>query len=200
MVDACVHTDAYKRTEKDFDYKLYIMELAMEWVEEKCQIELSRSMFLLFFCPLVKNGSTYVWVTLTNLTTSFCDGELDFQLPNIKSKDELKKRSVILPKPPAIQEMEDSTPSKKEASKKAIITPVSSKPATPSSSKLALQVHDKDTGIVVPTAGKDDIALQSRLLPCPKGTLGIIVEVDLPNHVRSNKCLFFFCGSNYHDA
>lgn len=43
MVDACVHTDAYKRTEKDFDYKLYIMELAMEWVEEKCQIELSRS-------------------------------------------------------------------------------------------------------------------------------------------------------------
>lgn len=49
MVDACVHTDAYKRTEKDFDYKLYIMELAMEWVEEKCQIELSRSMFLLFY-------------------------------------------------------------------------------------------------------------------------------------------------------
>lgn len=48
MVDACVHTDAYKRTEKDFDYKLYIMELAMEWVEEKCQIELSRSMFLFF--------------------------------------------------------------------------------------------------------------------------------------------------------
>ncbi|KAF9383284.1 hypothetical protein CPB97_006609 [Podila verticillata] len=152
VVDACVHTDAYKRTEKDFDYKLYIMELAMEWVEEKCQIELSRN----------------------------------FQLPNIKSKDELKKRSVILPKPPAIQEMEDSTPSKKEASKKAIITPVSSKPATPSSSKLALQVHDNDTGIVVPTAGKDDIALQSRLLPCPKGTLGIIVEVDLPNHQNIN--------------
>jgi len=43
VVDACIHTDPYKRTKKDFDYKLYIMELAMEWVEEKCRVELSRS-------------------------------------------------------------------------------------------------------------------------------------------------------------
>ncbi|KAG0038487.1 PIH1 domain-containing protein 1 [Podila clonocystis] len=147
VVDACVHTDAYKRTEKDFDYKLYIMELAMEWVEEKCQIELSRN----------------------------------FQLPSIKSKDELKKRSVILPKPPAIQEVDDN-PAKKDAPKKAIITPVSSKAAA-SSTK---QEQDKNARIVVPVAGKDDIALMSRLLPCPKGTLGIIVEVDLPNHQNIN--------------
>ncbi|KAG0096054.1 PIH1 domain-containing protein 1 [Podila epicladia] len=147
VVDACVHTDAYKRTEKDFDYKLYIMELAMEWVEEKCQIELSRN----------------------------------FQLPSIKSKDELKKRSIILPKPPAIQEV-DGHLEKKDAPKKAIISPVSSKPAT-SSTKLE---QDKDARIVVPVAGKDDIALMNRLLPCPKGTLGIIVEVDLPNHQNIN--------------
>lgn len=43
VVDACIHTEPYKRSEKDFDYKLYIMELAMEWVEEKCRVELSRS-------------------------------------------------------------------------------------------------------------------------------------------------------------
>ncbi|KAG0018884.1 PIH1 domain-containing protein 1 [Podila clonocystis] len=147
VVDACVHTDAYKRTQKDFDYKLYIMELAMEWVEEKCQIELSRN----------------------------------FQLPSIKSKDELKKRSVILPKPPAIQEVDDSS-AKKDASKKAIITPVSSKPVALSTK----QEQDKDARIVVPVAGKDNIALMSRLLPCPKGTLGIIVEVDLPNHQNIN--------------
>ncbi|KAF9303520.1 PIH1 domain-containing protein 1 [Mortierella antarctica] len=148
VVDACVHTDAYKRTEKDFDYKLYIMELAMEWVEEKCQIELSRN----------------------------------FQLPSIKSKDELKKRSVILPKPPAIQEVDDHTLEKKDAPKKAIITAVSSKPVASSTKRE----QDKDTRIVVPVAGKDDIALMSRLLPCPKGTLGIIVEVDLPNHQNIN--------------
>lgn len=64
MVDACVHTDAYKRTEKDFDYKLYIMELAMEWVEEKCQIELSRSMFLLFY-------------TLAKIWINVCLGNVD---------------------------------------------------------------------------------------------------------------------------
>lgn len=42
-MDACIHTEPYRRAEKDFDYKLYIMELAMEWVEEKCRVELSRS-------------------------------------------------------------------------------------------------------------------------------------------------------------
>jgi hypothetical protein len=44
-------------------------------------------------------------------------------------------------------------------------------------------VKKEVNGTVVPTAGKDDIALRNRQLPCPKGTLGIIVEVDLPNHV-----------------
>ncbi|KAG0341307.1 PIH1 domain-containing protein 1 [Podila horticola] len=151
VVDACVHTDAYKRTEKDFDYKLYIMELAMEWVEEKCHIELSRN----------------------------------FQLPSIKSKDELKKRSVILPKPPAIQEVDDNNNNnsvKRKTPEKAIITPVSSKPAATSTKPE----QDKDARIKVPAAGKEDIALMSRLLPCPKGTLGIIVEVDLPNHQNIN--------------
>lgn len=187
MVDACVHTDAYKRTEKDFDYKLYIMELAMEWVEEKCQIELSRSKLSFFF---LFNSDEWIIALVTDFTSVAT--KLDFQLPGIKSKDELKKRSVILPKPPAIQEVDDNNNNnsvKRETPEKVIITPVSSKPAATSTKPE----QDKDARIKVPAAGKEDIALMSRLLPCPKGTLGIIVEVDLPNHVSDfNKVFLFF--------
>ncbi|KAG0202358.1 hypothetical protein BGX33_009760 [Mortierella sp. NVP41] len=141
VVDACIHMEPYKRAEQDFDYKLYIMELAMEWVEEKCRVELSRN----------------------------------FELPNMKSKDELKKRSIILPKPPAIQEMGDIS---------------GTKPSTPATTPSRIQevsttkaTAKKDNSEpVVPPAGKDDIVLRNRQLPCPKGSLGIIVEIDLPNH------------------
>ncbi|KAF9170707.1 hypothetical protein BGX21_003872 [Mortierella sp. AD011] len=96
-----------------------------------------------------------------------------FQLPNLKSKDELKKRSVILPKPPAIQEVGevivDSAEklSGKKAAKDVVIKP-------------------KEGVVYVPLSGKDDIVPKSRLLPCPKGTMGIIVEFDLPNHKNMN--------------
>ncbi|KAK3821027.1 MAG: pre-RNA processing PIH1/Nop17-domain-containing protein [Benniella sp.] len=141
VLDACIHTEPFKRTEKDFDYKLYIMELAMEWVEEKCRIELSR----------------------------------EFQLPDIKSKDELKKRPVILPKPPAIQEMGDWNPGNTTGTTRAAITAVTTTTVAKTKSK-------DNNPTFVPLAGKDDIPLKSRLLPCPNGTKGIIVEIDLPNH------------------
>ncbi|KAK3841532.1 MAG: pre-RNA processing PIH1/Nop17-domain-containing protein [Linnemannia gamsii] len=146
VVDACIHTEPYKRAEKDFDYKLYIMELAMEWVEEKCRVELSRN----------------------------------FELPDMKSKDELKKRSIILPKPAAIQEIGDISGSKQSSSSVTAATNTTlSKIQEVSTPKTA----KKDvSGNVVPSSGNDDIALRNRQLPCPKGTLGIVVEVDLPNH------------------
>ncbi|KAF9119028.1 hypothetical protein BGW39_000663 [Mortierella sp. 14UC] len=143
VVDACIYTEPYKRTEKDFDYKLYIMELAMEWVEEKCRVELSRN----------------------------------FELPDMKSKDELKKRSIILPKPAAIQEIGGLSGSNQPSSAAAAaITSKIQEVSTPKATKKDV------SGIIVPSAGTDNIALRSRQLPCPKGTLGIIVEVDLPNH------------------
>ncbi|KAG0346218.1 PIH1 domain-containing protein 1 [Podila humilis] len=152
VIDACVHTDAYKRTEKDFDYKLYIMELAMEWAEEKCRLDLSRQ----------------------------------FQLPDLKSKDELKKRSVILPKlPPTIQEVVDTTTTTatssvaSEPNVKPVVFSSSKITTIPSTSRIE---DDAESRIEVPTSGETDIDLKSRLMPCPKGTLGIIVEVDLPNH------------------
>jgi hypothetical protein len=36
---ACIHTEPLKRTQNGFDYKLHIMELAMEWAEENWQLE-----------------------------------------------------------------------------------------------------------------------------------------------------------------
>ncbi|KAF9962234.1 hypothetical protein BGZ70_008095 [Mortierella alpina] len=153
VVDACIHTEPYKRAEKDFDYKLYIMELAMEWVEEKCRVELSRN----------------------------------FQLPNIKSKDELKKRSVILPKPPAIQELDSNFSNVSKVSKltdkrPAAIQSIQSTPKKSQQSAVVEAAPHGDSAVFVPQAGKDDIVPASRLSPCPKGTMGIIVEIDLPNH------------------
>ncbi|KAF9961969.1 hypothetical protein BGZ72_000592 [Mortierella alpina] len=147
VVDACIHTEPYRRAEKDFDYKLYIMELAMEWVEEKCRIELSRN----------------------------------FQLPNLKSKDELKKRSVILPKPPAIQEL-DSNLNNLSGKRPVTTQPIQSTTKNSGKSAAVGIVKPQDSAVYVPLAGKDDIVPMSRLLPCPKGTMGIIVEIDLPNH------------------
>ncbi|KAF9584316.1 hypothetical protein BGW38_006890 [Lunasporangiospora selenospora] len=139
VVDACINSDPYKRAEKDFDFKLYIMELAMEWVEEKCRIKLSRN----------------------------------FELPGIRSKDALPERSVLLPKPSAIQEVEGS-PVKPEKIKAT---------SADDRQKSSTGRTDKEVGVFhVPTGGKTDIDLNTRLMPCPRGTLGIIVEVDLPNH------------------
>ncbi|CAO3617049.1 unnamed protein product [Mucor hiemalis] len=51
IMDACIHTQAYLRCEKDLDYRLYILELAMEYVEEICSIHLSRE----FTMPSIKS-------------------------------------------------------------------------------------------------------------------------------------------------
>ena len=45
VCDAIVHPQPYKRTEDDYDFKLYISELAVEMIEEQFGLELSRSMF-----------------------------------------------------------------------------------------------------------------------------------------------------------
>ncbi|KAG0046617.1 hypothetical protein BGZ83_008224 [Gryganskiella cystojenkinii] len=155
--DACIHTQPYMRAEKDMDFKLYIMELAMEWVEEKCRMDLSRS----------------------------------FSLPDLKSKDELKPRSVILPKVGPIQEVEESVSASgnpalqepedapKRMKKKVLDFGLGSTTSlsTPSTPTTLLPGQ-----YFVPTAGKDDIILQSRFRPCTKGTMGIIVEIKMPNH------------------
>ncbi|KAI8084017.1 pre-RNA processing PIH1/Nop17-domain-containing protein [Gilbertella persicaria] len=42
VMDACVHTQPYLRSEKDLDFRLYILELAMEYVEDLLSVSLSR--------------------------------------------------------------------------------------------------------------------------------------------------------------
>jgi len=102
----------------------------------------------------------------------------------MKSKDELKKRSIILPKPPAIQEMDDIPGTISSSSIATTATSSSKIQEMPSSlSTITKATKEGITSTIVPPAGKEDIALRSRQLPCPNGTLGIIVEVDMPNHV-----------------
>ncbi|KAI1295984.1 hypothetical protein EDD11_007629 [Mortierella claussenii] len=116
----------------------------------------------------------------------------DFELPHMRSKDELKKRSVILPKAPIIQDME----SDKKIEERATATKTSTLPqkstainsrltSTAAPAKGKAEDVVSGNGIILQPAGKDDIVLQCRILPCFKGTTGIIVEIDLPNHATT---------------
>lgn len=42
IFDTCIHTQPYIRSEHDLDFRLYILELAFELIEEQNKIELSR--------------------------------------------------------------------------------------------------------------------------------------------------------------
>ncbi|KAI9012983.1 PIH1 family [Gaertneriomyces semiglobifer] len=42
IFDACVHTNPLNKALRDPDYKLFLIELALEWIEEKHKLELSR--------------------------------------------------------------------------------------------------------------------------------------------------------------
>jgi len=46
VFDACVNTNTIVKATKDYDYKLFLIELAIEWVEEKYKLELSRELSL----------------------------------------------------------------------------------------------------------------------------------------------------------
>ncbi|KAI8904634.1 PIH1 family [Powellomyces hirtus] len=46
VFDACVHTDPLNKSLVDFDFKLFLIELSLEWVEEKYKLELSREFTL----------------------------------------------------------------------------------------------------------------------------------------------------------
>lgn len=47
VFDACCHTSVLEKCVNDIDYKMFIIELAIEWVENKHQVKLSRGNRLL---------------------------------------------------------------------------------------------------------------------------------------------------------
>ncbi|KAG2171593.1 hypothetical protein INT43_008319 [Umbelopsis isabellina] len=54
VVDACVHTKPFVRAEGDLDYRLYIIELAIELIEDREKVELSRE----FTMPNLRSKGT----------------------------------------------------------------------------------------------------------------------------------------------
>jgi len=46
VFDACINTNPIIKATKDYDYKLFLIELAIEWIEEKYKLELSREFSL----------------------------------------------------------------------------------------------------------------------------------------------------------
>ncbi|KAI8330217.1 pre-RNA processing PIH1/Nop17-domain-containing protein [Chlamydoabsidia padenii] len=47
ILDACIHTQPFIRSEHDLDFRLYILELAMEHAEEALSVDLSRQFIIL---------------------------------------------------------------------------------------------------------------------------------------------------------
>lgn len=41
-MDACIHTQPFIRSERDLDFRLYLLELSMEYVEDIVSVSLSR--------------------------------------------------------------------------------------------------------------------------------------------------------------
>ncbi|KAI9483773.1 MAG: pre-RNA processing PIH1/Nop17-domain-containing protein [Benjaminiella poitrasii] len=54
IMSACINTQPYLRSERDLDFRLYLLELAMEYVEEIVLVSLSRE----FTMPQVKSVGT----------------------------------------------------------------------------------------------------------------------------------------------
>jgi hypothetical protein len=46
VFDACIHTEPYQLAVKDPDFKYFINDLAVAWIQEKYQLQLSSSMDL----------------------------------------------------------------------------------------------------------------------------------------------------------
>ena len=46
VVDACVNTDPFDKSIADEDFKMFLMELCLQWIEQKHEMELSRGMSL----------------------------------------------------------------------------------------------------------------------------------------------------------
>ncbi|KAG5459247.1 MAG: pre-RNA processing PIH1/Nop17-domain-containing protein [Olpidium bornovanus] len=42
VFSACIHTSPYQKAKDDFDFKLFLIELAVEWVEEKSGLKMNR--------------------------------------------------------------------------------------------------------------------------------------------------------------
>lgn len=101
ITDACINTQPYVRTERDLDYRLYILELSIEWAEEKESIELDRGKYL-FWWPI-----TWVWTHAKCTTTAF-------SMPKMTSKGQISKLMLRLPKSSIL-----STLDKLQAPKKA---------------------------------------------------------------------------------
>ncbi|KAL6631951.1 PIH1-domain-containing protein [Neocallimastix sp. 'constans'] len=95
VFDACVNTNAIIKATKDGDYKLFLIELALEWVEEQYKLELSRE----FSLPKMRAKGKLVKHFIRRPERPSIS-ELDSSvLPPTKSKTTTTTTKKTLPKP-----------------------------------------------------------------------------------------------------
>jgi hypothetical protein len=71
VFDACVNTDPLERAEKDSDFKLFLIELALQWIEERHDYLLSRGTIIIFSYKI-----TYARSLEFSLLRMKCKGQL----------------------------------------------------------------------------------------------------------------------------
>jgi len=92
VFDACVNTNPIIKATKDFDYKLFLIELAIEWVEEKYKLQLSRE----FTLPKMRAKGKLVKHFIRRPERPSIS-EIDSALPETTNKKTKSKKT--LPKP-----------------------------------------------------------------------------------------------------
>lgn len=109
-MDACINTQPYLRSEKDLDFRLYILELSMEYVEEITSVNLSREFTMPSIASKGKIHGRILRLPKPSLMTAvknelFTSDEWKLQ-PKIKADKENELINIIIPMPDKVSSVQ----------------------------------------------------------------------------------------------
>ncbi|KAI8079972.1 pre-RNA processing PIH1/Nop17-domain-containing protein [Halteromyces radiatus] len=101
IMDACIHTQPFIRSEHDLDFRLYIMELAMEHVEDELGVNLSREFTML------KTPAKGLPIPNRIVHLPKKPGTID-HIVSTKLEKSKQRETSTLPQKPTVEEMKES--------------------------------------------------------------------------------------------
>ncbi|KAI9299425.1 pre-RNA processing PIH1/Nop17-domain-containing protein [Cunninghamella echinulata] len=178
IFDACIHTQPYLRSERDLDFRLYILELAFELIEEQCEIELSRD----FTMPPnihVKDGPIPKRIIPISSSSP---------ITNTKEQKHIENENK--------KKIEEITPSNNNILKKTIgswsCQPIFEKEDKDTVLKIILHMPSQDSSNWQIDLGESHILL--------KGVIDKVIDIALPTNVNiqsSNNRIDFYKRNQY---
>ncbi|CAO3620449.1 unnamed protein product [Cunninghamella blakesleeana] len=180
IFDTCIHTQPYIRSEHDLDFRLYILELAFELIEEQNQIELSRD----FTMPpniQVKDGpipKRIIPISPSSPSSSAVSA--------IKEKDDKKDKKKI------VEIISPNTTILKKTIGSWSCQPIFEKENNDTILKIILQMPSQDSSKWQVDVGESYILL--------KGIVDKIIDIALPENIdikSSDNCIDFYKKSKH---